>query len=297
MTKKSDYLILTILGVVLAGFALTATLAAGIYAFGWNNQLTRTVVEFIPLPAALVNGHFVTLHEVYVREKMLDKILHFQGGSAETVPGQSRDILEQLIEEQIVRGYANANGIVVTQAELDRYFLYLLNGFSIPPDQVDAKIQELFGVSAAEYKKRIVMPDLLEQELRLYLNENSQDERRFQEAAFVQKKLIDGMDFTEAAKTYSQDEQTKHLGGDLGFVASRELPYWLADPAFGLETGEISQIIFSPEGFHILEVTLKDSSSDPGRIRLRHIFFEGEDFEAFLENAKKSYNIYAFEKI
>src|SRR3989344_6375399 len=176
MTKKSDYIVLTILGIVLAGFVLTAILAVGIYGFGWNNQLTRRTVKLIPLPAALVNGHFVTLNELYIREDMLDTVLRFQSGQTGIVPSQSRDILDKLIEEQIVKDLAEANGVVVTAAELDRYFLYLLHGFSINPEEADAKIREIFGVATVEYKNRIVMPDLLELELRLFLNENSVDE-------------------------------------------------------------------------------------------------------------------------
>ena len=178
MTKKSGFIILTILAVVLAGFVITAVLAVGVYGFGWNNQLTRGIVKLVPLPAAMVNGHFVTLNEVYAREKMLEKALRFQSGPTEIGLEQSRDILNQLIEEQIVKNLAAAQGIVVTAAELDRYFLYLLNRFSINPEEADEKIREIFGVGAAEYQSRIVMPDLLEQELRLYLNESSLDELR-----------------------------------------------------------------------------------------------------------------------
>lgn len=60
-------------------------------------------------------------------------------------------------------------------------------------------------------------------------------------------------DFAELARKYSQDPEAAK-GGDLGyFTRDRMLPA-IADAAFALEAGEISDLVRTPYGFHIIKV-------------------------------------------
>lgn len=73
------------------------------------------------------------------------------------------------------------------------------------------------------------------------------------EAGEVLEQAKKGGDFPELAKKYSQAPEGKE-GGVLGFFKSKELFPELEEAAFPLKTGEISPLVRSPEGFHILRV-------------------------------------------
>lgn len=65
--------------------------------------------------------------------------------------------------------------------------------------------------------------------------------------------------FQAVVREVSEDQTTKNLGGDLGFRTTEELATQfskpVADAAFALQQDEVSEVIASPLGFHILKRT------------------------------------------
>jgi parvulin-like peptidyl-prolyl isomerase len=77
-----------------------------------------------------------------------------------------------------------------------------------------------------------------------------------EEALEVIERLEAGEDFVALAKELSIDEATKEEGGDLGWFVRDGfgVPKELAEVAFGLEVGQISEPISTTLGYHIIEV-------------------------------------------
>ena len=63
-----------------------------------------------------------------------------------------------------------------------------------------------------------------------------------------------GADFAEMAKKYSQDPGSARQGGELPFVQRGQLVKEYEDVAFALEPGQMSEIVKSPFGYHIIMV-------------------------------------------
>lgn len=115
--------------------------------------------------------------------------------------------------------------------------------------------------------------------------------------------IKNGADFEELAKKMSDDPGSASQGGDLGFVKRGVFYPEFEAAAFALEPGEISKVIESPVGFHIIELLERRGDA----IHARHILFKVEsDDEADLEaiellseirdsilNGKKSFAYYA----
>jgi len=78
------------------------------------------------------------------------------------------------------------------------------------------------------------------------------------EANQVLAKLKAGADFTTLAKTYSLDQTTAQKGGDLGFFPRGLMAPEFEQAAFSLAPGEISGVIKTQFGYHILQVIEKD---------------------------------------
>lgn len=102
--------------------------------------------------------------------------------------------------------------------------------------------------------------------------------REFAQA--VLDSIKQGANFEEMAKKYSEDPGSKAYGGDLGFVKKGVFYPQFEAAAFALEVGQISDIVETPVGYHIIELLERRGES----IRTRHILFkfktdEGADLE------------------
>lgn len=85
-----------------------------------------------------------------------------------------------------------------------------------------------------------------------------------------------GADFAELAKKYSEDPGSAAAGGDLGFVKKGVFYPEFESVAFRLNEGEISDVVETPVGFHIIQLLERRGES----IRTRHILIKvkaGED--------------------
>ncbi len=65
--------------------------------------------------------------------------------------------------------------------------------------------------------------------------------------------ILNGEDFGEIAAKYSVDRASSNAGGRMGFIVSGRFPYAFEKAAYSLAPGEISEIVESPQGFHILK--------------------------------------------
>ncbi len=83
----------------------------------------------------------------------------------------------------------------------------------------------------------------------------------------IQDRLNDGQDFAELAKLYSEDPGTADKGGDLGFIERGTLFESFEEAGFQLEPGEVSDVVETPIGFHLIKMT--DKQED--RARMSHI--------------------------
>jgi len=73
----------------------------------------------------------------------------------------------------------------------------------------------------------------------------------------IRERIIGGERFATLARLYSEDPGSARKGGELG-MASKSI-FWPAfsDAAMALKPGTISQIVETPDGFHIIEVLEK----------------------------------------
>ena len=73
----------------------------------------------------------------------------------------------------------------------------------------------------------------------------------------LRERIMAGEKFTTLARLYSEDPGSSRKGGELG-MASRDI-FWPAfsDAAMALKPGAISQIVETPDGFHIIQVIEK----------------------------------------
>jgi peptidyl-prolyl cis-trans isomerase D len=70
-----------------------------------------------------------------------------------------------------------------------------------------------------------------------------------------------GADFGKLANQYTEEEAGKTRGGDLDFFGRGRMAKEFEDAAYALEVGQISDVVKSPFGFHIIKLTDKKAAT------------------------------------
>ena len=84
-----------------------------------------------------------------------------------------------------------------------------------------------------------------------------------QRAESVREEAAKGKDFAQLAKKNSEDPGTKDRGGEIGFISKGMVVPEFEQAAFSMKAGEISGVIQTQFGFHILKVDEIQEASTP----------------------------------
>lgn len=125
--------------------------------------------------------------------------------------------------------------VTFTEEELERYYRRHLAEFEIP-EQVEASHILIKVPEGAE--------------------ETEVEEKRAL-AEKVREEVQGGQDFAELARKYSDDKGSVEQGGSLGYFARGVMVPAFEEAAFSLEPGQVSEVVRTPFGFHVIKVTGK----------------------------------------
>lgn len=88
----------------------------------------------------------------------------------------------------------------------------------------------------------------------------------------IHRRVINGESFAVLARLYSEDPGSASRGGELGFYGKGELYPEFENAAFRLNEGDISEIVETPAGYHIIQMIEKKGDY----VNVRHILLQAK---------------------
>jgi peptidyl-prolyl cis-trans isomerase SurA len=107
--------------------------------------------------------------------------------------------------------------------------------------------------------------------------------RAYQLAESLLVVLRHGADFAAVAKRFSADTASREQGGELGWFRRGVMFKQFEDVAFRLRPGEISDVVETPFGFHIIKL----ERAQPAEILARHVLIMPDVTPAQIEIARR----------
>ncbi len=129
--------------------------------------------------------------------------------------------------------------------EMDQYKADLATPYLTDSIYLNSLVKEAYDLSREEVEAFHIM-----------LAKSPSDEETLAakaQADSIRQVLLNGGDFSELAAKYSVDRASSNQGGRMGYIISGRFPYAFEKAAFTLAPGEISEIVESPQGYHILK--------------------------------------------
>ncbi len=158
--------------------------------------------------------------------------------------------------------------VKVTPAEVKRFF-YRIPQENLPYYNAEVELLQL-----------VMYPEPSEDEKLAVLERMNQ----------IKQEILDGADFAKMADSLSQDPGSAKRGGELGYFRKGQMVENFEAVAFKLAPGELSRIVETDFGFHLIQVLDRADES----VRARHILLKPEVSEdrlsALEEEMQKVYS-------
>ncbi|MGN6389556.1 MAG: peptidylprolyl isomerase [Burkholderiaceae bacterium] len=267
---------------------------------------------------AVVNDDVITQRELLDRYRSTEAQLAAQNRPLPPAPQLQRQLLEQMIVEKAELQKAKELGIKVDEGMLDRAIAHIAEQNHLSVGDLRARLEKdgtTFAAFRDQIRQQILLQRLREREVeskvqvtesevdnylaaagikegakaeqeldvaqilvRVPENASPEDvEQRRQRAEDIRKQLADGADFVALSQKVS-DADNAAKGGDLGWRTASKLPQLFLDAVASLKPGEISKVIKSDNGFHVLKLngrrTAKEALPAVEQTHARHILIK-----------------------
>ncbi len=160
-------------------------------------------------------------------DEMLDEALKRDNISI----GDYKEILKEQIAISRIISKEVRSKIHVEEKEIQKYYEGHRNEFAIPEE---ARVRHIMFI----YNEDM---------------DSSKEDAAKKRAADILNKIREGDDFAQLASIYSEDQSSAKNGGDLGYFQRGKMIKVFEDTAFMLKKGEVSDVIKTQFGFHIIK--------------------------------------------
>ncbi|MEM7415399.1 MAG: peptidylprolyl isomerase [Gemmatimonadota bacterium] len=265
-------------------------------------ELQRMQLQGLPVPPPNDPGYPAAFSDVV--EQFVDRLVVLQAAASDSLLAVDDASIEENVNGEIQRLAADFGGQAALQQALASEALTLSEYRDMLRTNARTdRIQQLFFQSrlASAPEVEVSEDEMLErfQEARSTLeqrpklitfrqvvivpeaSEQAKDSARV-EAENLLERVNGGEDFAELARIYSDDPGTASLGGDLGWFRRGRMVREFEEAAFNLIDDQVSDVVETDYGFHIIKVERYRA----GERQARHILISPEKNDQDVQNAR-----------
>ncbi|MFA7116012.1 MAG: peptidylprolyl isomerase [Bacteroidales bacterium] len=210
--------------------------------------------------------------KLYLRQARLDSVEVNPAMVESQLQQQMTQIISQLGGEKATEKYFSKNIIklkkewrkaIEEQSKASKIQQTVIGDLSeITPETVGDYFKEIpkdsLPIISTQYKMRQVV---------LYPDQEAAKMEVKKQLLFYRKRILDGENFAMLATLYSEDSGSAMKGGELGMLSKNVFWPAFSDAASSLKVGQISPIVETPDGFHIIQLIAREGDM----INVRHI--------------------------
>src|SRR4030042_1250402 len=197
---------------------------------------------------AVVNQEVITFSEIEKWSRPFQQEIQAEDRleRRERIQEVFRKVLDRIIEEKLIEQEARKSGIKVTSKEIE----------GAVEEVKEKKNFNQYRVNESYRPAHILF---------LILQEATPEQIRGirKKSQKVLERIKEGADFAKMAMEYSEDTSSSKEGGDLGHFKKGELLPALEKEAMRLQVGEVSGLIRTELGFHILKLLDRKGGEPP----------------------------------
>ena len=233
-----------------------------------DNILTQKLL----VNQAKLDSVVVTEEEVDAQlNARIDQILEYMGGDI----SQFEDYYGQTISEVKEAFRDDLRGQLLSE----RMRSQVMQNIKVTPSEVKAFFKRIPRDSLPYFNSEVEVGEIV------YKPKINEEERQkaIQKLEGLRKRIVEGGEkFEEIAKTFSDDFASARINGDLGWTKRGKFVPAFEAAAYKLEEGEISPVVESEFGFHLIQLLGRRGNT----INTRHILVKPEITNADLDLAK-----------
>ncbi len=221
----------------------------------------------------VVNNDAITLYELQEAEA------HYLHENKERAPdGEARKalrerLLSHIIESRIQLQQAEREKVTVEDAEVSEQLEEIMKKLNAKTQPEFEEMLKGQGLTLEAVKKRIKDQISFEARHILFLPEAGKGEEGWEAArqrgVHVYALILEGQDFAELAKKYSEDASGKD-GGSLGSLKRGELAPDIEAAVLKLDAGQVSPTFRSQVGYHLFRLDSKESLAGEALVQARN---------------------------
>lgn len=256
----------------------------------------------------VVNDDVITESELNQRLRETRKQLELEKISAPPDAALRKQLLERMVLERLQLQLAAQSGIRIGESDVDRAFETVAQRNQLSPEEFRKALAQR-GMDVASYRNQLrdqlAIQQLLEREINNRINVTDSEVENFLEnpqsragmdvtyqlshiligipesaspeaiqaarkrAEDVHRQLAGGANFEQTAVSQSQGADALK-GGNLGWKKAGELPELFLSALKDLSVGGISEVLRSPNGFHILKLNGKRGGGQAAAVTQTH---------------------------
>jgi len=223
--------------------------------------------------------HYAKIDSVVVTDEEVDAEIDQRMNQILSMMNNDRKMFQDVYGQTVSEMREQVKDDMMRKLQGDRMQQQIINSVEVTPAEVLEYYNQIPKDSLPYFNAEVEIAEIVN-----YPEVNAEErEKALKKVNGIREQLISGADFAELAIKYSDDGSGRE-GGNLGWTSRGNFVPEFEAAAFQLEKGELSEVVETEYGFHLIELIDRRGN----QVNTRHILIRPRITEADLAKTRKT---------